>query len=39
MKLAISIITAVNLGLTCAALADNFETLAAKGCDYSNAPK
>jgi hypothetical protein len=31
MKLAISIITAVSLGLTCAALADNFETLAAKG--------
>ena len=30
MKLAISIMTAVSLGLTCTALADNYGTLAAK---------
>jgi hypothetical protein len=31
MKLAISIMTAVSLGLACTALADNYGTLAAKG--------
>ena len=31
MKLAISMITAVSLGLTCMALADNYGTLVAKG--------
>jgi hypothetical protein len=31
MKLAISIMTAVGLGLICPTLADNFDTLAAKG--------
>lgn len=31
MKLAISIMTAIGLGLICAARADNFDTLAAKG--------
>jgi hypothetical protein len=31
MELAISIMTAVSLGLTCTALADNYGTLAAKG--------
>jgi len=31
MKLAISIITAVSLGLTCTAFADNYSDLAAQG--------
>jgi hypothetical protein len=31
MKLAISIVTAISLGLNCRAPADNYDTLAAKG--------
>ena len=31
MKLAISIVTAISLGLSCTAPADNYDTLAAKG--------